>query len=122
MPYQLRPELIPRVVERFKALADDSRLRLLLLLKSAPANVSELTRATGIAQASVSKHLGVLKHVGLVACDRVANQCVYRIADDTLFDMCEIVCSGVVRQARAEHAALGLVVAHAPPRRKRGRL
>jgi DNA-binding transcriptional ArsR family regulator len=120
MPHQLRPELIPRVVERFKALSDESRLRLLLLLKSGPANVSELVRGSGIAQASVSKHLGVLKQAGLVECEPVANRCVYRIADATLFEMCEIVCEGVLRQAKAEHAALGLSAA-ARTRRKRGR-
>ena len=104
----IRPELLPRIAERFAALADENRLRLLLLLKSAPANVTALTEELGIAQASVSKHLAVLRQAGLVDVERRGNNAFYAVRDDSVFDMCRIVCDGVVRFVREEHAALGL--------------
>ena len=56
-----RPELLPRMVQRLAALADETRIRLLLRLKEGPANVTALTAEMDVAQASVSKHLAVLR-------------------------------------------------------------
>jgi DNA-binding transcriptional ArsR family regulator len=109
------PQLLPLVAERFAAMADENRLRLLMRLRGSPANVSTLAAELGIAQASVSKHLGVLKRVGLVEAERVGTQAVYSVRDASVFDMCRIVCDGVERQIRREHALL------ATPRRSSGK-
>lgn len=100
--------MIERVVERLKALADESRVRLLLRLKRGECNVTTLSEELEVAQASVSKHLNVLKHVGLVSARREGNQAIYGIRDESVFELCKLVCDGVVRHAREEHAALGL--------------
>jgi ArsR family transcriptional regulator len=102
----LNPELIPRVVDRLRALADETRLRLLLRLKDSPANVTTLTGELGIAQASVSKHLAILKQAGLVEVQRVGTQSVYRVRDQSIFELCSIVCDGVTRFIREQHAVL----------------
>jgi len=105
-----RPEMIARVVKRLAAMADENRLRLLLKLREqGECNVTELTQAVGLAQASVSKHLAILRDVGLIEVDRRGTQAFYRIKDETIFEMCSIVCDGVMRQARQEQVALGLV-------------
>src|SRR4051794_16368248 len=106
-------ELLPRVAARFAALADPTRLRLLMRLRRGAANVTALTAEMAVAQASVSKHLAVLKQVGLVECTKVGTQCLYRVRDESVFDLCRIVCDGVVRHAEREHAALGLAGATA---------
>ena len=100
--------MLPRVAARFAALADETRLRLLMRLRRSPANVTALTAEMKIAQASVSKHLAVLKQVGLVESAKVGTQSVYRVRDDTVFDLCQIVCDGVVRHAEQELASLGV--------------
>ena len=100
-------ELLPRVASRFAALADETRLRLLMRLRRGEANVAALTGELGVAQASVSKHLAVLRAAGLVECTRAGTRCVYRVRDGSVFDLCRIVCDGVVRHAEREHAALG---------------
>ncbi len=99
-------QLIPKVVERFRALADENRIRLLMRLQKGPANVSTLTAELGIAQASVSKHLTVLKHVGLVEARRVGTQAIYAVVDQSVFEMCRIVCDGVTRQLQRDQAVL----------------
>jgi DNA-binding transcriptional ArsR family regulator len=94
----LRPEILDGVVERFAAAADPSRIRLLLRLREDEANVATLSKELGIRQASVSKHLSVLRRVGLVEARQVGNKAIYMIRDDSVFEMCKIVCNGVLRQ------------------------
>ncbi|NNM86204.1 MAG: helix-turn-helix transcriptional regulator [Phycisphaerales bacterium] len=88
-------ELVARVVERLRALADASRVRILAHLQAGPANVTALTTALRLNQASVSKHLAVLRQAGLVAADRVGTHAVYRIADPGVMELCDRVCEGV---------------------------
>lgn len=102
----MREELIPRVVERLSALADATRVRLLLRLREAPAGVSALAEAVGASQASISKHLSVLRRVGLVDAERRGTLMLHRIRDETIFDLCRMVCDGVVEHARREHDAV----------------
>jgi ArsR family transcriptional regulator len=102
----IQPQLLPKVVERLRALADESRIRLLLRLKQGECNVNTLVEAVGVGQASVSKHLAVLKQVGLVDVRRAGNQMIYRVRDESVFDMCNLICDGVVRHLRQEQALL----------------
>lgn len=120
MSDELGDQMIGRVVERLKALADETRVRLLLRLKAGKANVTTLSEGLGVAQASVSKHLNVLKQVGLVASKREGTQVIYAIRDKSVFELCGLVCDGVVRHAEEEHAALGLARAKSPPAARRG--
>lgn len=108
MPYPFRPELLPSVVRRLRALADENRIRLLLTLREKPSSVNALASILQIAQPSVSKHLAILKHAGLVQCEKDGTQCIYAIRDESIFDICSVVCDGVVRHLQAEHAALNL--------------
>ena len=81
----IQPEqtgLLECVAGRFKALADVSRLRLLLALREGPRSVTALQGRLGLAQAAVSKHLGVLRGVGLVESSRHKNRVIYCVADE----------------------------------------
>ena len=99
-------EMIGRVAERLRAIADENRIRLLLALKEGEQTVGGLTELLGLGQASTSKHLGVLKVAGLVDCRKAGTQCWYRIKDPQVFEMCALVCAGVVRHIEAQQAAL----------------
>lgn len=116
MSQKFREALIPKVAERLKALADETRLRLLLRLRRGEANVTELSNELGVAQASISKHLSTLRQVGLIQVRRAGVQAIYSVRDDKVFDMCEIVCDGVVRHLQQEHAS---VIKPGTPRRLR---
>jgi DNA-binding transcriptional ArsR family regulator len=114
----LSPHLVSKVAERLRALADENRLRLLMRLREGPANVTTLSEALEIGQASVSKHLGVLRQVGLVAAQREGAQAIYHVHDESIFELCDLVCDGVVRHLEQEHAAAGLGSAQSNDRRK----
>ncbi len=74
----------PAAVARFKALADETRLTLLLTLLAAevPVCVCNLLPTVGVGQATVSHHLRVLREAGLVAVDRRGIWAHYVIAPD----------------------------------------
>lgn len=108
MDADLSEQMIVRVVERLRALADESRVRMLLRLKHGECNVTTLAHELDIAQASVSKHLGVLRRVGLVDARRSGTQAIYGIRDQSVFELCKLVCHGVIRHVQQEHAALGI--------------
>lgn len=54
------------VVRAFKAIADESRLRILGMLKGKTLCVCEIAEVLGLAQSTVSRHLKVLEDSGLV--------------------------------------------------------
>ena len=54
------------LLEFFKAMADESRLRIIGLLATGERSVQELAAALGLKEPTVSHHLAILKRQGLV--------------------------------------------------------
>ena len=106
IPHPLPEPLAELIAERFRVLADATRVRLLDHLRDGPTTVGDLTRVTGSSQQNVSKHLGVLLQHGIVERRRVGTSSVYSVADPGVYELCELVCGGLQRR----HAALGRVL------------
>lgn len=69
--------------EVFKALGEPIRLRLFALLaESGEVCVCHLTGALELPQSTVSRHLGVLRHAGLVATRRDGKWMHYQLASE----------------------------------------
>lgn len=112
----LNDAMLVKVVERLKALADEGRVRLLMRLKAGECNVTSLADELGMAQASASKHLSVLRRAGLVSVRREGTQALYSVRDQSVFAMCDLVCGGVRRHLEEEHAVLsGATPIDVPP-------
>jgi ArsR family transcriptional regulator len=60
----------------FQALSDETRLRVMKLLEERELCVCELMQVLEMSQPRISRHLGVLKHAGLVT-DRRAGRWVF---------------------------------------------
>jgi DNA-binding transcriptional ArsR family regulator len=105
-----------RIAERFRALGEPMRLKILERLFRSPASVGEILASVGGTQANVSKHLGVLHASGAVRRRRDGLKAIYSIADPTLERICSVVCEAVTREARDQADAI--VAAAAPRRRK----
>lgn len=102
-------EMIAKASERLRALADEVRIRILIRLKTVgECNVSTLVEEFAIAQASVSKHLAVLRQVGFVKVRRDGAQSLYSIRDETAFDIIRIIFDGVHRHQTETAHAIGL--------------
>ncbi|MGA7835315.1 MAG: metalloregulator ArsR/SmtB family transcription factor [Acidimicrobiales bacterium] len=70
--------------ELFKSLGHPTRVRILELLVEGELSVSSLLAATGIEPSSLSQHLNVVKHTGLVQSSRVGNVVTYRVTDPSV--------------------------------------
>lgn len=62
-----------------KALANETRLRIIARLGKGDCHVGELVRAIGVDQSTVSKHLALLRSVGVVDDERQGNTVLYRL-------------------------------------------
>jgi DNA-binding transcriptional ArsR family regulator len=98
--HPLSDDLVELIVERFRALADPTRVKLLDRLRKGEASVLELTALVGTTQQNVSKHLVLLQRAGVVARRKEGNFAYYRIVDETVFAVCEAVCGSL--QSRLE--------------------
>jgi DNA-binding transcriptional ArsR family regulator len=66
-------------LDAFKAIAERKRRQVLETLAGGERPVGDLVRSLGWSQPQVSKHLGVLKRVGLVSVRRAGRQRVYAL-------------------------------------------
>jgi ArsR family transcriptional regulator len=103
----MTPELLELIAFRFKALSEPARLRILNSLRRGPCTVTELVIATQLGQTNVSKHLALLRSVGLVVRQRTGPFVHYAIADQRLYALCDLMCD----QVKAEVVARREVVA-----------
>ncbi len=74
--------------DAFSAVAEPWRRAIIdLLAKRGALAVGTIVAALGLSQPSVSKHLGVLREVGLVSVERMGQQRVYRLQPEGLRTM-----------------------------------
>ena len=74
----------PTTFDPFNAVAEPKRRRVLEVLGTQELSVNEIVERLGWNQPMVSKHLGVLKEVGLVSERRVGRQRLYRVNAERL--------------------------------------
>ena len=70
-----------RLDQILRAAGDVTRIRLLNLLRFGKICVSDLQAVLGLPQATVSRHLAVLRNAGLVSDSRKGTRVVYAFAD-----------------------------------------
>jgi DNA-binding transcriptional ArsR family regulator len=105
-PTPLSEPLVELIAQRFRVLGEPMRIKLLDCLRDGEATVGELQAALGASQQNVSKHLGVLLGAGMVSRTKAGTSARYAIADETVFELCELVCGGLRRQASQLDAVL----------------
>ena len=91
------------IAARFRMLAEPMRLRLPNELRDTEMTVTALVEATGAGQANVSKHLSLLADAGMVGRRKEGLNVFYFIADESLFELCDLVC-GRLQKELAEKA------------------
>ncbi len=93
------------IAHRFRALSEPVRLKMLSALMQGEKNVTQLVEAAGTGQANVSKHLSVLKQVGMILTRREGLTTVCSISDPAISQLCEIMCTRLKdeHEMRARH-------------------
>jgi DNA-binding transcriptional ArsR family regulator len=102
----LHPDLAAALADRFRVLAEPTRLRLLDLMRDEERCVGDLVAAIGCSTANVSKHLALMTDAGVLARRRSGLHIYYRVADAGVFELCAAACDGLRRHADARVAAL----------------
>ena len=75
-------------VEFCKALADETRQRILQMLLEEEMRVSDIVEAFSMSQPSISHHLSVLKQFGLVTSRKEGKHVFYAINRDNVVECC----------------------------------
>ncbi len=101
----MTPAAVNQVAARFKVLGEPVRLHLLQKLEAGRLSVTELAKAVYSTQPNVSKHLKILQEAGLVARKQDGNTVYYSIADESVFALCDVVCSSL-KESYAERSLI----------------
>jgi DNA-binding transcriptional ArsR family regulator len=104
---ELTPEALELIAARFRVLSEPMRLRILHTLGDGERTVGELVEELGAGQANVSKHLGLLLDAGVVRRRKEGLSAFYAVADESIFELCELVCSSLEDRLAAQRAAVG---------------
>ena len=72
----------PALLKLFKALGDESRLRLLRRMSSGPISLTEATAELEVAKATAHHHLSILRQAGLVSIGGEGRASRYRLRED----------------------------------------
>lgn len=94
----LPPEALTDIAAYFQALSEPTRLQILNLLRQQERNVGELAQLCGFTAANISRHLTLLTKHGLVARESRGTSAYYRIADESVYELCDLVCGRIARQ------------------------
>jgi ArsR family transcriptional regulator len=96
-PTTMTPDLMALIAERFRVLGVPARLALLNALRSGEMTVTELVEETTMGQANVSKHLQMLHGHGFVTRRKDGLHAWYRLADQSVFRLCDLMCGRLER-------------------------
>lgn len=97
-------EFLDLMAEKFRMLADPTRLAILRTLMEGERNVTQVVEETGRNQANVSKHLKMLAEAGLVGRRKMGLQVFYTLDDPLVERLCKLVCETIVEEAEEEMA------------------
>lgn len=92
---KMSAEAVSLVAARFKVLSEPLRLQILQYLENGESSVTNVTKAVNSTQPNVSKHLKMLQDEGIVSKRQEGNTVFYKIADESIFELCELVCGSL---------------------------
>jgi ArsR family transcriptional regulator len=96
----LSPEALEKVAQTFRVLGEPVRLQRLQELRKGECSVSELTTTTGLAQASVSKHLKTMHDTGFLTRRKEGVKVFYLLTDELVFSLCRLVCGKLAEEQK----------------------
>ncbi|MBS7528384.1 winged helix-turn-helix transcriptional regulator [Fusibacter paucivorans] len=76
-----------KLIERFKALGDETRFKIFLLLAENQICVRGLANKLGISESAVSQHLKVLREAGLIVGEKVGYFTHYKVQKGVLKEL-----------------------------------
>jgi DNA-binding transcriptional ArsR family regulator len=103
LPVPLTDDAAELIAQRFRLLAEPMRVKVLDRLRDGEPTVQDLAVELGTTPQNVSKHLGMLAHEGVVARRKDGNFARYRVIDDSIWELCHLVCGGIEQRLDSLH-------------------
>lgn len=100
-------EALVLIASWFRTLAEPSRLKILRSLEEGEKNITELVEATGLTQANVSRHVQSLVEAGMVGRRREGLTAICFIADPSITELCDNVCTNLLKRLSQQMKKLG---------------
>jgi len=94
----MKREALRDIASYFQALSEPTRLQILNLLRDGERNVGALAELCGYTPANISRHLSMLVQQGLVERESRGTAVYYRIADPSVYALCDLVCGNIGRR------------------------
>jgi len=94
---KLSEDALRMVAERFKALSEPMRLRVIMALEQGEKNVGQIVEEVSSTQANVSRHLQYLTDAGILKRRKDGLHVFYSISDPRVFDLCQVVCGSLAQ-------------------------
>lgn len=82
---RLNIEVEKKVTKLFKAVADQTRLKIIYLLKDSELSVTKIVEALKMTQSAISHQLRILRDVNLVVNSKKGKEVYYKLADDHVY-------------------------------------
>jgi len=92
---------LERIAEVFRIFSEATRLAIFQALKQSPKCVNMLVNEMETSQANVSKQLRTLYDAGFLIREKRGNQVFYSIKEKFVFEMCDLVCDKLNRDAES---------------------
>jgi ArsR family transcriptional regulator len=106
-PPPVSEEALILIASWFRTLAEPSRLKILRARAAEEKNITELVEATGLTQANVSRHVQSLVDAGMVGRRKEGLTVICFIADPSITDLCDNVCSNLLKRLSNQVKKLG---------------
>ncbi|MBR7801132.1 ArsR/SmtB family transcription factor [Undibacterium fentianense] len=110
---------LSHVAQYFSALSEPTRLKILNHLRDGEQNVGDIAHACDCSQANVSRHLSTLAKHGMVIREGRGTTVFYRIADSSIYALCDLVCGNVARQLESQANLLNALTPKNNPKSKK---
>jgi ArsR family transcriptional regulator len=75
--------------ELCSAMGNSVRLQIVHLLNEGPKRVNAIAEELGVTQATVSRHLAILRNVGILSAQRQGTDILYQIVNPKITEICE---------------------------------
>ena len=89
-----------------RAMGNATRLQIMHILRERPMAVSEMMDTLSLKQSMVSRQLSVLRSVGVVIGERRGNEMIYRLTNEKIGEVCDLVQLVLVEEMHKKTEAL----------------
>lgn len=103
---KLQHEIFESTARYFSVLGEPTRLKILHVVCNGERCVGDIVQATDLAQANVSRHLGLMYQAGMLSRRREGTLVYYRVVDAQLLELCRSV-SAQLNLNAGQHLASG---------------